>query len=109
VLRDVSGAALPVDISNTSTNWLLIADTIRFDGAGAATGTTVTQQQLSGQQPTTTRSNIDLWYTVEGDAIKIGLRCPPNANCTGPASGHLVSRDVFTMLHGTRVYLYVRR
>jgi hypothetical protein len=108
VLRDVNGAALPATISNTSVRVLLIADTIRFDGAGTALASSTTREEYSGQEPRVVRTTVDLYYTVHADTIRIGIRCPPNANCTGPSTGHLVSRSVVTVVHGPAVYLYVR-
>lgn len=110
VVADVNGAALPAAISTTATSRVvLVADTLSFDGFESAEQSTTTRQASPGAASSESHRSVGLIYKVTRDSIRLGIACPPNANCTPFTVGHVVNRDIFTLTYGANGYLYVRR
>jgi hypothetical protein len=80
----VDGRTPPAIVAN---GYILIADTVRFSLAGAATHSLTVRRVSATMVPPDTvyRGDYQFPYAVEGRRVIIGYRnpCPPNANCVG--------------------------
>jgi hypothetical protein len=109
VLRTVDDVPLPVDRSNRPTyHLLLVADTLRFDGKGAATERVAMQEQIAGQPVTSLSYSLDFNYRIADDSVYLVIRCPVTADCVGSFTGEAGDRDRLLLQSGAEMYLFVR-
>ncbi|MFL5614863.1 MAG: hypothetical protein ACJ796_14465 [Gemmatimonadaceae bacterium] len=109
VLRTLNGAALPADLSTEpSYHLFLVADTLRFDGKGAATRGRTMQQRYDGAAATILHYDIDYSYRIADHTVYLEIRCPITAQCVSSPSGQVVGRDLLLVQFGDATYVFVR-
>ena len=106
VAVSVNGGGLPANLNPGSYPIYVVADTLRFDGAGNV----IHAQQLSEptlqQQPQPKLSSL-LSYQVDGTAVHFYFVCPPFAACARAPDGHLVlGLSWLAVNYGNGVFLY---
>ncbi|MDQ6738547.1 MAG: hypothetical protein M3Z30_12705 [Gemmatimonadota bacterium] len=98
-LASVDGTPLPVlQLDYSTTRQYLVADTIRADGIGHFSRTTVTRTDSVGRPYSSFyRESSASAYNVRADTIHFVYTCPPGAACVPPPIGWLSADGGFTL------------
>lgn len=98
-LASVDGSPVPViQHDYSTTRQYLVADTIRADGIGHFSRTTVTRTDSVGRPYSSFyRESSASAYNVRADTIHFVYTCPPGAACVPPPIGWLSADGGFTL------------